>query len=145
MVAGPLAHFAALALGLELPTDLSHTLEMIWSLVLGWPFIPLLVRRLHDQNRSGIWALIWVVEILCSTVLLLQPERVGGSGPSISFLGFHRWIAWGPVTIPLMAMDVIASIAMLVLYLRPGTPGDNRYGPDPRVAPAGETTILAAN
>ncbi len=31
-------------------------------------------------------------------------------------------------------------IALSVLYLLPPTPGTNRYGPDPRVAPADETT-----
>ncbi|MFA6117209.1 MAG: DUF805 domain-containing protein [Sphingomonas sp.] len=120
------------------PLSAIGVLDLLWSTLLFWPFIPLLVRRLHDQGRPWRWALLWGVPIFSSVILLLLPESSDGHGPSISFLSFHRWLAWTPVTTPLLVGSVIAILAIFVLYFLPETPGENRYGPDPRVAPANE-------
>ena len=64
------------------------------SLALLVPWIAVVVRRLHDADRSGWWGL-----------LLLLP--------------------------------VIGLIALSVIGLKPGTAGENRFGPAPRPAPAG--------
>ena len=58
-------------------------------LALFVPSLALVVRRLHDINRSGWWYLL-------------------------AFL------------------PVIGSIIILIFMLTPGTPGPNRYGPDPK-------------
>jgi uncharacterized membrane protein YhaH (DUF805 family) len=118
--------------------------ELFWSVVLLWPFIPLLVRRLHDQGRSWRWTLLWPAVLGVSTILLTLPESET-SGTSITLLTFHRSLDWIPLTTPLLIGSLIAMTAIFVLYILPGTPGDNRFGPDPRVAPPDQTAILAAN
>jgi uncharacterized membrane protein YhaH (DUF805 family) len=118
--------------------------ELLWSIVLLWPFIPLLVRRLHDQGRSWRWALLWAAVLGASSILLTFPESASG-GTSVTLLTFHRSFDWTPLTVPLLIGSVIAMTAIFVLYIRPETPGDNRYGPDPRMAPPDQTAMLATN
>ncbi len=72
----------------------SPLLQLVVSLALLVPWLAVVVRRLHDADRSGWWAL-----------LLLLP--------------------------------VIGLIALIVIGLKPGTAGENRFGPAPRPAPAG--------
>ena len=67
------------------------------------PNLAVLVRRLHDTGRSGLWGVAYV---------LLQ---------IITFVFYYRLlILWG-----------LYSIGLLLLTLLRGTPGDNEYGPDP--------------
>jgi uncharacterized membrane protein YhaH (DUF805 family) len=134
------AHLVASSLGVTLPRALSGALDVIWSFALDWPFVPLLARRLHDQGRSTSWTLLWGVPLISFAILFLLPESADGQGPSISFFSFHRWLAWTPVTTPLLLTLTIALIALPILYLLPPTPGTNRYGQDPRVAPADDVT-----
>ena len=138
-------HLLAPAPGEAFPPAFSASLDAIWSLVLSWPFVPLLVRRLHDQDRSWIWAVLWFVMLGASTILLLLPESASGHGTSITLLTFHRSFAWTLTTAPLLIGSMLAMGGILILNLLPGTPGQNRHGPDPRVAAADENTILPAN
>lgn len=64
-------------------------LLMLYSLAIFIPNLAVIVRRLHDQDKSGWWFFIGLVPI------------IGG-------------------------------IWLLVLYLTDGTPGPNRFGPDPK-------------
>ncbi len=74
---------------------LVSTMVLIWVPFLGWlyalamllPTLAAMVRRLHDRDQSGWWAIAW-------------------------FLPFVNW-------------------ALLIYLAFPGTPGPNRYGPDP--------------
>jgi uncharacterized membrane protein YhaH (DUF805 family) len=61
----------------------------LWSLAILIPNLAVIVRRLHDQDKSGWWF----------------------------FIGF---------------VPFIGGIWLLILYLIDGTPGPNRYGPDPK-------------
>lgn len=64
-------------------------LLVLYSLAIFIPNLAVIVRRLHDQDKSGWWFLIGLVPI------------IGG-------------------------------IWLLILYLTDGTPGPNRFGPDPK-------------
>jgi len=64
---------------------------IIWTLTILLPSLALLVRRLHDTNKTAWWILISLVPL------------VGG-------------------------------IVLLVFALLDSDPGDNRYGPSPKVA-----------
>ena len=127
------------------PTSALGLINLIVSIALLWPFLPLLVRRLHDQGRSWHRALLWPAVLGTETILFMLPESASGHGISVTFLTFHRSFDWTPLTAPLLIGSFIAMIAIVVLYLLPGTPGDNRFGPDPRIAPADETGVLLAN
>jgi uncharacterized membrane protein YhaH (DUF805 family) len=96
------------------------TLLMLGTLV---PSIAVGVRRLHDTNRSGWWILLPVVPY-CLAFILGGAAMMGGAAAGGSMTGL------GIAGIFLM-IGVACAIALLVFYVLPGTPGDNRYGPNP--------------
>lgn len=73
----------------------SGLLLLVFMLVNLVPSIALGVRRLHDLNLPGWWALGYFVASI------------------IPFI------------------NLIAFIVMIVFFIRPGTEGENQYGPDP--------------
>lgn len=88
-------------------------------------FIPvpaLMIRRLHDQERSAAWVWLAVPGIalwLARKVLALVPDTAMPFGID--------QIAW-----PLDWFGGLANLVLIVLLLLPGTKGPNRFGPDPR-------------
>lgn len=109
-----------LMLALEAPTQ-----AIARDVLLVAYFIPvpaLMIRRLHDQERSAAWVWLAVPGIalwLARKVLALVPE------PAMPF-GIDQ-IAW-----PLDWFGGLANLVLIVLLLLPGTKGPNRFGPDPR-------------
>ena len=79
---------------------------------------PLFVRRLHDQDRSGLFALI--LPLFVCLKLYAQILYDEGRLPVPNF---------GP---PLNALELGLVVLFWVLVLWPGTNGDNRFGPSPR-------------
>jgi len=86
------------------------------------PAIALFVRRMHDQNRSGWWVLLPVLLYSYNTALGLAAE-LQGTAARVSFERAMRQFDLIPF---------FASLAVLALTFYPGTPGPNRFGPDPR-------------
>jgi uncharacterized membrane protein YhaH (DUF805 family) len=72
------------------------------------------VRRLHDQGNSGLWLIVYAVAAR-------QHELVGMAAAPLPELAYH----W----------ETVVFIAFVVHLLRPGTPGPNRYGPEPTRSP----------
>ena len=97
------------AVGLGLEFLLGETAGNIWSLAHLIPSISVACRRLHDIDRSGWWQLL---------PLLSLPFVFLGFG-STTFL----WIGG--------VVGIVLYIVLIVWYATPGTPGANRYGPDP--------------
>jgi uncharacterized membrane protein YhaH (DUF805 family) len=81
---------------------------LIWWL----PLPALAVRRLHDQGKSGWWAL-----------LLVLPT-------AISWLGGKALLG----TSGLIIAEAIYLVGLVLLFWKP-TDGANLYGPDPRLDP----------
>jgi uncharacterized membrane protein YhaH (DUF805 family) len=73
-------------------------LSGIYSLAVLIPTLAVLVRRLHDIDRTGWWIFINLIPL-------------------------------------------VGTIVLLVFALTPGTPGSNRYGPDPKQA-TGEARVV---
>jgi uncharacterized membrane protein YhaH (DUF805 family) len=91
------------------------------------PFAALFVRRLHDQGLSGWWA------------LLVPPFPVMNLYESYRVVFAVRNPEWLFQPDPLESWKVLlfpVALIVLVLLLRPGQQGPNRYGPDPRAAVA---------
>ena len=109
-----------LMLALEAPTQ-----AIARDVLLVAYFIPvpaLMIRRLHDQERSAAWVWLAVPGIalwLIRKTLSLAPES------ALPF-GIDQ-IAW-----PLDWFGGLANLVLIVLLLLPGTKGPNRFGPDPR-------------
>ncbi len=90
-------------------------ISSLYSLALILPSIAVGVRRLHDTDRSGWWILLPVASfplfLLCFYNLLV--------GLIVAFVGM-----------------LAGTIAVLVFYCLEGTPGENKYGPNPKAMPA---------
>jgi uncharacterized membrane protein YhaH (DUF805 family) len=124
------------------PSSLFYALGIAWNLVWAWPWIPLLVRRLHDQGRSGWWALIPLASVpLWALQWLTAPV---GDAASMAFhfgpLEFHKGIAATPWTISLIVILIALMVVNILLFLWQPTRGDNRFGPDPRLADTTDRT-----
>jgi len=88
--------------------------EGLWTLVTFLPGLAIAVRRLHDIDRSGWWMLLPVSVVGIFVVTLLIYAVTG----AFVFI------------IPILA--VIGLIVILFYWFcQPGTPGPNRFGPDP--------------
>lgn len=118
--------------------DLSlRVLSGAWAVIWCWPWYPLLVRRLHDQSRSGWWSLVSLVPISIAVILALTPGVEGHSAISVTtpFVG-TRQLSGSPLAIVLVLVVVTSVLTTTALYLSAPTPVANRYGPNPRADPA---------
>jgi uncharacterized membrane protein YhaH (DUF805 family) len=98
-------------------------LRLAWLLLLAIPTLAVTVRRLHDTNSSGYWALARVAGYLF-LVPALSPRQLGAA-----YEGMSGWlIAVGIVS---MIGWACVEISLFVLMVTPGTIGRNDYGPDP--------------
>lgn len=80
--------------------------------------ITCLVRRLHDQDRSGWYALI--------VVPLLGMSAYGQYLFNVGELPLPKLGA------PYSVINIVLVVVLWAMILGPGTTGINRYGPDPR-------------
>ena len=79
--------FADSVLGLPTIGDSYGVLAALYSLFIFFPNIAVIVRRLHDQDRTGWWALIMFVPIVGILVLIyfmVQDSKPGDNrfGPN---------------------------------------------------------------
>jgi uncharacterized membrane protein YhaH (DUF805 family) len=87
------------------------------TLVFGWCYAAVSIKRLHDRSKSG-W---WIVPYLIVPGLYGQFDAwLGSSWPAV-FVGFATFIA-------------LVGGLIEMCWLR-GTRGPNRFGPDPLAAP----------
>ena len=91
---------------------------LLWLATLV-PSIAVAVRRLHDTNRSGWWLLLPIIPYCLAFALGGAAMMTGGLGAGLGTAGIFLMIG------------AIGAIVLLVFYCLPGTPGDNRYGPNP--------------
>jgi uncharacterized membrane protein YhaH (DUF805 family) len=87
----------------------------------GIPSVALFVRRVHDQDRTGWWALLLLVSFVLGHALnMLETDKSFSAAVDDLAIETLRWSDYG------------LTFAVLVLYVLPGSKGPNRYGPDPR-------------
>ena len=115
-------------------------------------FVPSLlavsVRRLHDCNLRGWWllaacALPYPLAIALGLLMDLPVDLIravlGGEDlPQVMVLAMYRPLQFCTLYLP----EVLASLLMLYVTLRKGTPGPNRYGPDPLATPGEEAAYM---
>lgn len=101
-------------------------------------FIPNLavgVRRLHDTNRTGWWLVLPVVAAILGLLLWLvinagnfahfdRLTNAKDSGAMLGFIGSLFLCVYLPI--------IIACLVLFVFNVLDGTPGNNRFGPDPK-------------
>lgn len=108
--------------------------------------MPLFVRRLHDQDRSGWWASLLGLPVLAMTALYLLPDDMKGSPSNASVYSGAiqgHFIGSTPAAWLLLGIFLFSIPAIIIMNLLPGTIGPNRYGDDPR-QPAAPQAIFPA-
>jgi uncharacterized membrane protein YhaH (DUF805 family) len=94
-----------------------RALGFLIDIMLLYPTVVVMVKRLHDRDRSG-WLTGWLI---VPSVVLMLTNLLGMSGDP-DHMGVVE-------TLLLIATSVIALAFIIELGFRPGTPGDNQYGP----------------
>jgi uncharacterized membrane protein YhaH (DUF805 family) len=98
---------------------------LLWIATLV-PSVAVGVRRLHDTDRSGWWLLLPIIPYCLAFALGgATMMRNPGAGMGIAMI--------------FMLIGGVGAIVLLVFYVLSGTPGDNRYGPNPYGAGASPT------
>ncbi len=113
---------AALMVGVNYPAfavaqDLLQVLYCI-------PVPALLARRLHDQDRRA--GLLWLAAPGLLMWTLRKAFSLTEAAPARVVLDSHFW--------PVDLLAGMTSLALIITLLLPGTPGPNRFGPNPRQA-----------
>jgi uncharacterized membrane protein YhaH (DUF805 family) len=57
-------------------------LSMLWAIFIFLPSLAVMVRRLHDSDRSGWWVLISFIPVLGGLILLIFSLLDGNAGPN---------------------------------------------------------------
>lgn len=109
-------------------------LSLILMLGLLVPNIAVGVRRLHDIDRTGWWILLPIVPY-CLAFVLGGAAMMGGAA-SGSAMGMGAGMGIAAI---FLLIGVACALLLLVFYCLPGTPGDNRYGPNPYGSGGGST------
>jgi len=105
-----------------------------WGALWAVPWLALYVRRLHDQGRSGWWALVlFAVMALATLGTGLVPQSQDLS-PSFTFFFWEFHPAPSVAATVLMIVFSASFLASFAFWLWNDTPGENRYGPNPRDA-----------
>jgi uncharacterized membrane protein YhaH (DUF805 family) len=97
---------------------------MLTMLVMTWPGIAVLVKRMHDRNRSGWW--IAIAYALSIAAAVLSHFAVDGDTGEVLDKALFA------VFLPVMIVSSILWLWLIVEvgFLR-GTRGTNSFGPDP--------------
>ncbi len=88
------------------------------SVILGYLEFCILIKRLHDRGRGGVWMLPWFIFVISSLVVTL-----------LDYLSLGNDYFFGASS----AFSLIVLAWIIVdLGILQGQKGDNRFGPDPR-------------
>lgn len=120
-----------LLIGLIKNNNLNAIFSLLKWMVICIPTLSVSVRRLHDLGKTKVLPVISFVALLISD--LLAYAMVSALGQFKRFEGavsLERSIGLWIVEISEWVY-LITMIWVIILALRPGTKGDNRYGPDP--------------
>lgn len=100
----------------------SDAVNTLWSLVTLIPGLSLNVRRLHDVDRSGWWIVLvyvpivlFVVSLTLTTASLVMSAEAASGG-------------FGLATIVFGLLALIVAIYFIILFVKKGVQGENRYG-----------------
>ena len=106
--------FAALARTTTIYVVLYIFTAFFW--LVQWPIIIIMIKRIHDRNKSGWTVLIYYVPSTLDAI--------------VNFV----WGRENPAAVTLSLISLVIGIWFLVeLGCMRGTMGDNRFGPDPVV------------
>ena len=105
--------------------DGARTLSHVFNLLVLWPGIAVLVKRIHDRNKSG--ALVWM---LCVPVLLAIVVTIIAIIGSVLSAGDAGKLGLFAGALWLLVIGISIWFVIEFGCMR-GTIGPNRFGPDP--------------
>lgn len=107
---------------------IGQVISLVISIAIWWLSIVASIRRLHDIDKSGFWLLLPAgASIVGITMLAIGLLR----GSDLLFaLGF--------------IVAIGGSAYMIFLLVQPGTPGPNKYGPNPLATAAYNAPDMSA-
>lgn len=100
----------------------TNAVSSLWSLITFIPGLSMNVRRLHDVDRSGwliLAAYVPIVLLMVSTTLTTASFMMNAETATGGF---------GLATMVFFVLTMIAAIYFLILFVKKGEPGANRYG-----------------
>ncbi|MCW6536282.1 DUF805 domain-containing protein [Sphingomonas lycopersici] len=104
-----------------LPASTAVALTSAFQVATMIPMFALLVRRLHDQNKSAQWSSLYFLAVILRIPVMIAELR----GNVDEILAAERS--------PANLLSGLCGIIIIVLCLIAGTNGPNSYGPDPRL------------
>lgn len=107
----------------------AYALGIFYVAAMLLPYVATTVRRLHDLNRSGWWALLAHGATILLILVLVVFQWLLVSYGRVDWLPVYNEMA---VTIITGFMIGLNAFCFAALFLWPGTRGPNKYGPDPR-------------
>ena len=108
----------------------------IIGLAIFIPDLAVSVRRLHDTNRTGWWILAPVGSYFLTFIIAGGAMAAVGGGSGDPGAG----IAVASILALICMLATFGLFIMLIIfYFMEGTPGPNRYGPDPKGRDAAQT------
>lgn len=106
-----------------------------WSFVVFW-IVAAVISALafdlpaHPFTANGVWKSLSAAPVFLFPVLLTLPLAAVAVRRLHDINVSGWWLLSAGVPIPIF--DVLVVGAQVFCFARPGTAGDNRYGPDPR-------------
>lgn len=89
------------------------------------PAMALGVRRMHDIDRTGWWIILPTAIVSVGAALTLPLILRLGPNPLSTLVGVMA------LMIPVLVVTLLAAVRLLTFLCAPGTPGSNRFGPEP--------------
>lgn len=102
-------------------------LRLIYRLGMLLPAAGMGARRLHDVGFDG--RLVWIPII--GEFALEVYSTMANIGAW--FMGDFSWVLFGPLLAIVGTAVFISWVVLIFFWVKPGEPGDNQYGPPPRV------------
>lgn len=103
------------------------------------PSLSVLIRRLHDNNRSGWWAgafwavnaaYLWSMRGMFSAFAAIDPNDPNPDPEALNAIAAQSAGSFAGGMI-LGLVQFVLAITLLVFLCSAGTDGENKYGPDP--------------
>ena len=126
-------------------------LSFLFSMAIVIPSITITIRRLHDTNRSGWHYFWWGVAPWIACIVLIIPLILSAfAGPymfNLSFFDFgfefpgNEWMGlmhnpfflFSLILLSIaLLLGMVGGIVLLVYTCQDSTPGENRFGPNPK-------------